>query len=144
MTSRQEHEFHHGRKNIIAGALGLTLAACGGMALGLTFDKFSVKEGYHMMDLMRFYLREGHSHGMPIAIYNLVVGLLVDRWFSSARLKQICSYASLLGFLLPFFLAMKGAAGAPPDFPPIGIIGALGLLTSFLLIALAGARTTPK
>jgi len=125
-----------GRVNVVAGAVGLLLAGLGGMALGLTFDTYCVRDGNYLLSIVRFYLREGHSHGMPIALFNLVVGSLVDRLGLADRSKRLCSITAIVGFVLPFGLALKGASGAPSNFPPIGLIGVFGLLTSvcFLLV----------
>ena len=71
-----------GKINIVVGAIGLLLAAIGGMALGLTFDKQAIKDGYHMLNTVRFYFRDGHSHGMVLCLYNLFFGLIIDRMLS--------------------------------------------------------------
>lgn len=130
----------YGRLNIMAGALGLVICAFGGMALGFTFDRFAVQDGNHVLSLTRFYLREGHSHGMPISILNLVVGLLVDRLALSERLKHACSWLAVAAFVLPIGLAAKGASGAAADFPPIGLIGVLGFLGAAVLLMLGARR----
>ena len=132
-----------GRANVVAGAAGLLLAGLGGMALGLTFDTYSVKDGNHLLSIVRFYLREGHSHGMPIALFNLIAGSLVDRLGLGDRSKRLCSIAAIAGFMLPLGLALKGACGAPSSFPPIGLIGVFGLLTSacFLLVGALRMRS---
>ena len=61
---------NYGKMNIIAGFMGLLLAGFGGMALGFTFDQFAVQDGNHVLSIVRFYLREGHSHGMPVSFFN--------------------------------------------------------------------------
>jgi hypothetical protein len=130
----------YGKLNIVAGFIGLLLAACGGMALGLTFDQFAVRDGDHVLSIMRFYLREGHSHGMPISFYNLFIGLLLDRVQLSHRLRTTCTSFALLAFFLPIGLAAKGAFGAPADFPPIGMIGVLGVLGSAIIMLIGALR----
>jgi hypothetical protein len=134
---------NYGNVNIVAGFIGLLLAACGGMALGITFDQFAVRDGNHVLSIVRFYLREGHSHGMPISFYNLFIGLLLDRVQLSNRLKKTCMILALIAFFLPIGLVAKGAAGAPIDFPPIGMIGVLGVLGSIILM-LIGALRIPR
>lgn len=135
-----DNNLQQGRLNIIVGTLGMLLAAFGGMALGLTFDQYAVKDGNHVLSLTRFYLREGHSHGMPISLFNLILGTFLDRWFVSDRLKKICSWAAAVAMLLPIGLAAKGGAGAPTDFPPIGIIGAFGMIVCLVSLLLAYRR----
>jgi hypothetical protein len=133
-------DLRQGRLNILVGILGLLLAALGGTILGLTFDKFAVKDGNHVLSMTRFYLREGHSHGMPISLFNLILGTFLDRWFVSIRLKKICSWAAVAAMILPIGLAAKGAAGAPSDFPPLGIIGVFGLITCLVCLLLGYRR----
>lgn len=130
----------YGKLNLIVGFLGLLLAASGGMALGATFDQYAVRGGDHVLSLVRFYLREGHSHGMPISLYNLLIGLLIDRVQLSNGLKWTCSIAAVLGLVLPIGLAAKGAAGAASDFPPIGMIGILGMFISIILMLIGSIR----
>jgi len=61
-------------------------------------------------------LREGHSHGMTIAFYNLFIGLSLGAVSLSNGLKKTAAIAGLLSFFLPIGLALKGAAGTPMDF----------------------------
>ncbi len=129
-----------GKVNLIAGTTGLLLAALGGMALGATFDQYSIKDGNHILSEVRFYLREGHSHGMPIAMLNLIVGVLVDRLNLSDLLKRITGILAILAFMLPIGLAAKGAAGASPTFPPIGMVGVIGFVGCVVLLLIGSIR----
>ncbi len=131
-----------GRKNIIAGFLFMLIAAIGGFALGGTFDAtYANRNGDHIMSMVRFYLREGHSHGMPISMFNMIIGLLIDKLNLSNRSKEFASWATISGILLPIGLAVKGAAGAPADFPPVGLPGILGMFIA-IIICLYGAIKT--
>ncbi|MBX7059907.1 MAG: hypothetical protein K1X75_17735 [Leptospirales bacterium] len=127
-----------GKKNLIAGIVAMLLAMFGGLALAFTFDAFAVRGNDHVLSLVRFYLREGHSHGMPLAIFNMLIALWVDRVELSRTLKQVVSWSAICSLILPLALAMKGAAGAPSDFPPLGLPGVLGLALALSLM-LAGA-----
>jgi hypothetical protein len=131
---------NYGKNNIVAGFIGLILAVCGGMILGLTFDRFSVQDGNHVMSIVRFYLREGHSHGMPISFFNLFIGLLVDRMVLSNGLKKACSILGLFAYFLPIGLVLKGAAGAPSNFPPIGMIGVFAVLATIIIMLIGALR----
>ncbi|TGK15735.1 hypothetical protein EHO61_14265 [Leptospira fluminis] len=130
----------YGKTNLVAGLAAIFLAAMGGFALGATFDANSVKNGEHVLSIVRFYLREGHSHGMPIAMYNMLVGLWIDKVVLSDRAKSIASWAAVAGLLLPVGLAAKGAAGAPANFPPVGLPGILGMFISILLLLIGAIR----
>ena len=131
---------NYGKLNLVAGACVLVLAAMGGMALGATFDQYSVKDGNHLLSEVRFYLREGDSHGMPIALLNLIVGLAIDRLALSDLWKRIGSIAAVCAFVLPIGLAAKGVAGAPAGFPPFGLIGIIGFVLTAGIIAVGAFR----
>ena len=131
---------NYGKINIVAGFIGLILAVCGGLILGLTFDRFAVQDGNHVLSIVRFYLREGHSHGMPISFFNLFIGLLVDRMVLSISLKKACSVLALFSYFLPIGLVLKGAAGAPSDFPPIGMIGVFAVLATIVIMLIGALR----
>ncbi|EMY76976.1 hypothetical protein LEP1GSC060_3321 [Leptospira weilii serovar Ranarum str. ICFT] len=135
---------NYGKINVVAGFSAMLLAAMGGFALGATFDANVVKDGQYVLSIVRFYLREGHSHGMPIAMYNMVVGLWIDKVVLSDRAKLIASWAAVCGLLLPIGLAMKGAAGAPANFPPVGLPGILGMFTSIVLLLIGALRIQRK
>lgn len=127
--------------NIRFGFVFLFLTAvCGGMALGGTFDQYSVKDGYHMLELARFYLREGHSHGNFMALFNLFTGLIINNLSLSETLKKVGSYAAMAAVFLPIGLAVKGAAGAA-EVPPIGLIGILGIAVALIVMVFGAFKT---
>jgi hypothetical protein len=123
-----------GKINIVVGAIGLILAAIGGMALGLTFDKQAIKDGYHSLSTVRFYFRDAHSHGMLLCLYNLFFGLIIDRISFPNKIKKFGSYMAACSLILPISLLAKAFAGAPADFPPIGILGAIAFVVSICLL----------
>ena len=123
-----------GKINIVVGAIGLLLAASGGMVLGMTFDKNAIKDGYHMLDMVRFYFRDAHSHGMAFCLYNLIFGLIVDKLSVSDKVKKFGSYMAACSLILPISLLARAFAGAPADFPPIGILGAVTFVISIVII----------
>ena len=120
-----------GALNVALGFAGLAVAALGGLALGATFDQYAVRNGDHVLSLTRFFLREGHSHGMPIALYNLVLGLSLAHWIEGAMARKVASLGAALGFLLPIGLVLRVLVG--PQLALVGMLGALGLTVSFLL-----------
>jgi hypothetical protein len=128
-----------GKINIVVGAIGLLLAAIGGMALGLTFDKQAIKDGYHVLSIVRVYFRDAHSHGMAFCVYNLFFGLIIDRMSFSDKIKKFGSYMAACSLILPISLLARAFAGAPADFPPIGILGAIAFVVS-ICILLSGIK----
>ncbi len=130
----------YGKLNIIIGAAFILVAAFGGVALGGTFDQYSIQDGNHLLTEARFYLREGHSHGMPMGLLNLMVGIIIDRLGLSDKTKSFLSWAAVLTIFLPIGLFLKGAFGAPKDFPPIGLIGIIAFVAMAILLFIGGVK----
>lgn len=133
-----------GKYNLIAGAVGLLLGGMGGLLLGGTFDAESTKNGVHVLELARFYIREGHSHSMPFALYNLIYALIVDKLALTDRSKMIGSLSAMTAFFLPLGLLGKGLAGADPNFPPIGMLGIIGFIVSVIFILVGSKNMNNK
>jgi len=128
--------------NIRFGFTALFVTACiGGLALGGTFNEHSIQEGNHLLGLARFYLREGHSHGNFMSIFNILVGLTLENLVLSERLKKICSYSAMASIMLPIGLFVKGAMGASDDAPPIGMIGVLGITIALVILIMGAFKT---
>ena len=126
--------------NIRFGFIALFITAfLGGMTLGGTFDMYSVKDGYHMLGLARFYLREGHSHGNFMSLFNLFVGIIINNLNLSEKLKTIGSYAAMTAIFFPIGLAIKGATGG--DAPDISIIGILGVAVALIILITGAVKT---
>ena len=115
-------------------------AVSGGMALGGTFNQYSIKDGYHMLEISRFFLREGHSHGNFMALFNLFVGIIINNLNLSDKLKKIGSYAAMTAIFLPIGLALNGTFGAE-QVPPIGVIGILGVATALVILIIGSFKT---
>ncbi len=128
--------------NIRFGVVSLLITAVlGGMALGGTFNEQSVQDGNHLLSLSRFYIREGHSHGNFMGFFNLFVGLILNNLTLSEKLKKVCSYAAMAAIFLPIGLAAQGFAGAPDNFPPIGVIGIIGVATTLIILIIGSFKT---
>jgi len=118
-------------------------AVSGGMALGGTFNQYSIKDGYHMLEMTRFWLREGHSHGNFMALFNLFVGIIINNLDLSDKLKKVGSYAAMAAIFLPIGLFLNGVFGAD-HVPPIGIIGILGVATALIILIIGSFKTAQK
>jgi Na+/H+ antiporter NhaA len=123
--------------NIRFGLAALFVTA----VMGGTFNDQSVQDGNHLLSLARFYMREGHSHGNFMSFFNLFVGLILNQLSLSEKLKKICSYGAMASFFLPIGLAAQGFAGAPEIFPPIGLIGIIGIATALLILIVGAFKT---
>jgi hypothetical protein len=122
-----------GRLNIIVGSCAIFVAAIGGFALGKTLEgNFTL--GVYAMTLPRLLLKAGHSHGMPFAFYNLIIGLLVDRLELDDKWKKYCSVLAVLALFMPIGLALRGAFNGSAAFEPIPMFGALCYLASAAIV----------
>lgn len=131
-----------GRLNIMAGAAVIFLAAIGGFALGFTIEP-NIKDGHYMLTYPRLLLKAGHTHGMPFALYNLIIGGLVDRLALSGGRKKWLSYLAVGTFIMPVGLILRGLTGGAMTFAPVVMIGALCFLGSAALLFI-GARAAKE
>jgi hypothetical protein len=126
-----------GKTNLVVGGLFLVLVAFGGFALGYTLDPL-VTGGFYKMSYPRLLMRGAHSHGMLFALFNLVVGFLINRTvfnLSEKKLK-VLSISALISMLLPVALLLRGFTHPSKAFLPLGAIGGLGFIIAcaFLLM----------
>jgi hypothetical protein len=122
-----------GRKNIIAGGIAIFIGAFGGFALGFSMDPYFEK-GFYAVPLARYLLKAGHTHGMPFALYNLILGGMIDRLNVSDKLKNRCSLLGMLAFVMPVGLILRGMTAPAMTFAPVVMLGAVFFLLSAGLV----------
>lgn len=122
-----------GRLNIIAGGIVVVLAGLGGFVLGFTMDPYFAK-GFYAIPLGRVLLKAGHTHGMPFALYNILIGSLLDRLTLSASWKKRCSIFTILSFIMPIGLLLRGMTDGAMTFAPVVLIGSLCFFISALIV----------
>lgn len=122
-----------GRLNIILGAVTIIVAGIGGFALGATIDHYLVL-GHYSPDLPRFLRKAGHSHAMPMALYNLIVGGLLDRLELGESGKTWCSRLAVGALLMPVGLLLRGLDGGALTFAPVALAGGISFMASAALI----------
>ncbi len=125
------------RLNVIVGGIAIFVAAIGGFGLGFSLDPFFPK-GFYEIPLWRLLLRAGHTHGMPFALYNLIIGLLLGQLVLSDKWKRICSVCGALALIMPIGLVLRGVTGGAMTFAPVALIGAFFFLVSAAIV-IAGA-----
>ena len=128
-----------GKLNFCIGSVVLIVAAFGGFGLGLTLDPFFEK-GFAAYPLTRFLLRSGHTHGMLIALINIVVGLSLSRLSLSERGKKACSILTAAALLLPVGLALRGLTNGAMTFAPVVMLGGMSLAAASVLLTAGGLR----
>lgn len=118
-----------GRLNILVGGIVLIVAGLGGFVLGSTMDTY-FDNGFYSIPLARLLLKAGHTHGMPLALYNILIGSFVDRLALTAMWKRACSIAAIGSLILPVGLVLRGTTDGSMTFAPVAFVGALCLLIS--------------
>ena len=136
-----------GKFNLVAGGLFLVVVALGGFALGYTLDPL-VTDGFYKMSYSRLLLRGAHSHGMLFGLFNLVVGLLINRSvmvLAESRLR-VLSISALLSLSLPVALLLRGVTHPSKVFLPLGAVGGLAFVVScaVLLMGVLALRRPGK
>lgn len=122
-----------GRVNIVVGAIVVFLSTLGGFALGFTMDPFFEK-GFYAIPLTRVLLKAGHTHSMPFALYNIIIGSLVDRLPLTDPWKKRCSWFTALTLIMPLGLILRGMTGGALTFAPVVLIGALFFVGSAAIL----------
>jgi hypothetical protein len=125
---------------VIVGGVAILLGALGGFVLGFSQEPF-FEGGFYTMPYGRFFLRGAHTHGMPFALYSLIIGLMLDRLVLTEKWKKYCSLLVVLAFVMPIGLILRGATGGATTFAPVVLLGALCFLAS-IVIVIKGAVST--
>ena len=128
-----------GRLNIIVGAMAVFLSTLGGFVLGFTMDPFFEK-GFYAIPMTRVLLKAGHTHSMPFAFYNIIIGSLVDHLPLTDPWKKRCSLFTVLTLIMPVGLILRGMTGGALTFAPVVLIGALFFMGSAAIL-IKGATT---
>ena len=134
-----------GRRNVVAGGLAIFVAAAGGMVLGFGMNAY-FPHGFYELPLGRVLVKAGHTHGMPLALYNLLVGALIDRLALSDAWKKRGSLLAMLAYIMPIGLVARGLDEGAMTFAPVVMVGALCFLASaaVLIKGALATRTTAE
>jgi hypothetical protein len=122
-----------GKLNIIVGGVVIILSSLGGFALGFSMDLFFEK-GFYAIPLERVFLKAGHTHGMPFAFYNIIIGSLVDKLVLIDKWKKACSLFTAFSLIMPIGLILRGVTGGALTFAPIVLVGAIFFICSAAII----------
>jgi hypothetical protein len=91
-------------------------------------------QGFYALPLPRVLVKAGHTHGMPFALYNMIVGSIIDRLALSDDWKRRCSLLAILAFIMPVGLVLRGINKGAMTFAPVVMIGALCFLGSVAIL----------
>lgn len=125
------------KRNLITAGVLFIVSAFVGMSIGMNYDmRFpEAYEGYYMVKKGEAMIRAAHTHGMPFALYNLLLALVIPHLGFSDKLKNITSWSGILMLIMPVALFLRGVVYPDTTFDFVGFIGAtFFLLTSALLI----------
>lgn len=134
---------NYGRLNVIAGGIAILIGGIGGFCLGFSMDPYFEK-GFYAIPLARMFIKAGHTHGMPFALYNIIVGLLLGQLVLSDKWKRVCSVLAILAFFMPIGLILRGVTGGAMTFAPVALAGALCFLASAVIIIIGALSAGPK
>jgi hypothetical protein len=118
-----------GRLNIIVGGIVIFLSTIGGFFLGFTMYHF-FERSFYAIPLGRVHLKAGHTHSMPFAFYNIIIGSLVDRLSLNDKWKKRCSLFTILSLIMPIGLVLRGMTDGAMTFAPVVLIGAIFFIGS--------------
>ncbi len=113
-----------GRHNIITGCIMIFLAGIGGFCLGFSMTDY-FPNGFYAVPFGRALLKAGHTHGMPYALYNLIVGGLMSTLILSEKSKKILSICAICTVFMPIGLMLRGLTDGAYTYAPIVMIGAI-------------------
>jgi hypothetical protein len=122
-----------GRLNIIVGGVVIFLSTIGGFFLGFTMYHF-FERGFYAIPLGRVLLKAGHTHSMPFAFYNIIIGSLVDRLSLNDKWKKRCSFFTIFSLIMPIGLILRGITDGAMTFAPVVLIGAIFFVGSSVIM----------
>lgn len=128
----------YGKLNVAVGAIGIVVASLGGIVLGMTYNPL-FESGSYVIDLTRALFKAAHTHGQPIAMYNLIFAMLIDRVGLSNNSKRRASLAAALSMLLPLGMVLRGLTDGTMLFSPVAMTGVFALMISAGYL-IAGSR----
>ncbi len=128
-----------GRLNVIVGGIAILVGAVGGFCLGFSMEPF-FKDGFYAMTLPRLLLKAGHTHGMPFGLYNLIIGVLLPQLTLGSTGKKWCSILSILAFIMPIGLILRGITGGAMTFAPVALLGAVCFMSSIVLVIIGAVK----
>lgn len=132
-----------GRLNIVVGGVVIFLSTIGGFFLGFTMSHFFEK-GFYAIPLARVLLKAGHTHSMPFAFYNIIIGSLVDRLSLNDKWKKRCSLCTILSLIMPIGLLLRGMTDGAMTFAPVVLIGAIFFVGSSAIMMKGAISNSSK
>ncbi len=127
----------YGRLNIMAGGAVIIICGIGGFVLGFTLDPL-YESGFYKVTYGRGLLKAGHTHGMPVALYNIILGLGIDRLLLDDKWKKRLSVLTLMSFIMPIGLILRGLTGGAMTFAPVVLVGAVSFMASAAILVKSG------
>lgn len=125
------------KRNAIAAGLLFLLSALVGMSIGMNYDlRFPDSyNGHYMIQKGEAMIRAAHTHGMPFALYNLILAFVIPLLGFSDKMKNLTSWFGILMIIMPLALFLRGMVYPATTFDMLGFVGAtFFLLTSVFII----------
>jgi hypothetical protein len=119
--------------NVIAGALGLVVFSFYGFFLGSTFNT-SLTDEYYVLTVGRFYMKQPHTHGFPLAMYNLILAVVLPYLGLTERSKKVCSVLAVCSYIMTIGLFLKAITDGAPTYAPVVMVGAILFTVSAIML----------
>ncbi len=125
--------------NIKFGILLLILGSLFAFYLGFSIEKV-LTDGKYAVPFARIFLRAGHTHGMLIGLYNIILGILIHQYVSCDKCSKWICITGIGSVLLPIGLVVRGLTGGSMTFAFIPLLGSVSFIISliFLYIGVKG------
>ena len=95
-------------------------------------------DGFYMIKKGEALGRAAHTHGMPFALYNLILAFVIPVLGFSEKIKNLISWSGILMIIMPIALFLRSFVFPSTTFDFFGFIGAtFFVLTSTCLVIVA-------
>ena len=130
------------KRNAIAAAILFLISAFIGMSIGMNFDiRFPAEyDGYYMVKKGEAMIRAAHTHGMPFALYNLILAFVIPFLGLSDKLKNLASWSGILMIIMPVALFSRGMIYPATALDFVGFIGATFFLLTSILVLIGAVK----
>ncbi len=130
------------KRNAITAAILFLISAFIGMSIGMNYAiRFpSEYNGYYMIEKGEAMIRAAHTHGMPFALYNLILAFVIPFLRLPDKVKNLTSWSGILMVIMPLALFLRGKVYPANTFDYLGFIGASFFLLTSALVLIGSIR----
>ncbi len=132
------------KRNALAAGILFLVSAFLGMYMGMRFDlRFpEAYDGHYMILKGEAMMRAAHTHGMPFALYNLLLAVVIPYLGFTDKIKNYVSWSGILMIIMPIALFIRGIVYPATTFDLVGFIGAFFFIVTSLLLVIGVIKAT--